>query len=104
MNPRKLSRRFLTAFSALLLAVLCCSVADACPNCSNGLAEQSDGGDLVAGYFWSILFMMGMPFLLLTSFSGYMYLEVRRARAKRDEPGDVASDAKHGDRERHETR
>ena len=88
-SPRKLSRRFLTAAAALLLIVLYCSVADACPNCSSGLAEQSDGGDMVAGYFWSILFMMAMPFTIFTAIGGYMYLEVRKAR-KREEKSDAA--------------
>ncbi len=37
---------------------------------------------MVKGYFYSILFMMGMPYLLLTSFGLYMYREVRKARAR----------------------
>lgn len=61
------------------------SLAQACPLCKQALenSEQA-GGDMVAGYFWSILFMMSMPFLLLSSFSGYMYLAVRKARRERD--------------------
>ena len=46
------------------------------------MAEQSDGGDLVSGYQWSILFMMGMPFAILTGLGGYVYYEVRKARQK----------------------
>ena len=84
MNLRQLSRKFLTAATALLLVVLYCSVADACPNCSNGLAQQSDGGNMVAGYFWSILFMMAMPFTIFTTIGGFMYLEVRKARKRQD--------------------
>lgn len=53
----------------------------ACPGCKEALASQS-GGDIVQGFFWSILFMMAMPFAFVGAFSGYMYLEVRRARAK----------------------
>ena len=37
---------------------------------------------MVKGYFYSILFMMGMPYLLLMSFGLYMYREVRKARAR----------------------
>lgn len=77
MNLRRLSRHLSTATAALLLVVLCCSVAVACPNCSDGLANQSDGGDMVSGYFWSILFMMGMPFAL---FGGFTTLVVRAYR------------------------
>ena len=85
MKPRRLSHRLLTATTALLLVVLCCSVAAACPNCSDGLAEQSDGGDMVAGYFWSILFMMAMPFTIFTAIGGFMYLEVRKARNREEQ-------------------
>ena len=93
MTLRQLSRKLSTATAALLLVVLCCSVAAACPNCSEGLANQSDGGDMVAGYFWSILFMMGMPFTIFTAIGGYMYLEVRKAR-KREEKSDGESNAR----------
>ena len=93
MNLRQLSRNLSTATAALLLVVLCCSVAVACPNCSEGLADQTDGGDMVAGYFWSILFMMAMPFTIFTAIGGYMYLEVRKAR-KREEKSDAESSAR----------
>ena len=89
MTFRQLSRKLSTATAALLLVVLCCSVAAACPNCSDGLANQTDGGNMVAGYFWSILFMMAMPFTIFTGIGGYMYLEVRKAR-KREEKSDAA--------------
>ena len=69
----------------LMVVVLCMAdvaVAWACPSCKAAAAASEGGGDVVAGFFWSILFMMSMPFLLLGSFSGYMYLEVRKARAR----------------------
>ena len=88
MTLRQLFRNLSTTTAALLLVVLCCSVAAACPNCSDGLADQTGGGDMVAGYFWSILFMMGMPFTIFTGIGGYMYLEVRKAR-KRQEKSDA---------------
>jgi hypothetical protein len=41
-------------------------VASACPNCKEALASQTgEAAKLKDGYFYSILFMMGMPFLLL---------------------------------------
>ncbi len=53
----------------------------ACPNCKDSLAQQGENGPNVArGFYWSILFMMGTPFAILGAFSGYMYLEVRKAR------------------------
>ena len=35
---------------------------------------------MAEAYFWSILFMMSMPFLILFSLSTYFYLLVRKAR------------------------
>ena len=55
------------------------ATALACPTCKNALAGHDH---IVQGYFWSILFMMSMPFLLLGSFTAYMYWEVRKARAQ----------------------
>jgi len=78
-------------FTAVMaLALLVSSVAEACPNCKNALAAQDEaGGDVIAGYFWSILFMMSMPFLILTFMGSYMYLLVRRARARGEAAGGV---------------
>jgi hypothetical protein len=85
---RRLALGVLAGMAALLLPEL----ASACPSCKAALASQDPSqGDIVSGYFWSILFMMSMPFTILGSFSGYMYLAVRRARAeqaKNDKPSD----------------
>ena len=90
MILRPPTRSFFTVVGVLLAVVLWCSVAAACPNCSDGLSEQTDGGDWVAGYFWSILFMMAMPFTIFTAIGGYMYREVRKARSvkERDDQSD----------------
>lgn len=73
--------------AVLLVAVLLTTsaVAWACPGCKEALAS-SDGGDLVGGFFWSILFMMGMPFAIFGTFAGSMYFAVRRARAASEHP------------------
>lgn len=66
---------------ALLLMVLLETAAQACPGCKNAIGNQdARQGDIVSGYFWSILFMMSMPFTLVGTFSGYLYLQVRKAR------------------------
>jgi len=58
-------------------------VSIACPTCKDGMAANDPEHEhMVKGYFYSILFMMGMPYLLLSSFGLYMYLEVRKARAR----------------------
>lgn len=66
---------------AALLVLLLADVALACPTCKDNLASDPAAANLVRGYFWSILFMMSMPFLILGSLSGYFYWEVRKARA-----------------------
>lgn len=77
----------MNARRTVLLLVLVAAVlavpqaAQACPSCKAALAsQQENGSDLVSGFFWSILFMMSMPFALIGSFSGYMYWQVRKAR------------------------
>jgi hypothetical protein len=54
------------------------SIATACPMCKAGLAGEHDR--LIQAWGVSIVFLLSMPFLLVTSFSAYMYLLVRRAR------------------------
>ena len=57
------------------------AVAAACPTCKDGLAQNDPAGQsLVQGYFWSILFMMSMPFLIFSALGGYFYWEIRKAR------------------------
>jgi heme/copper-type cytochrome/quinol oxidase subunit 2 len=79
----------LAGWLAVLLA--CQSLAVACPNCKDALAE-SDPQHLamVRGYFWSIIFMVSMPFLILSGLCTYFYLEVRRARRLQNESRLVA--------------
>jgi hypothetical protein len=54
--------------------------ADACPTCKEGLAENDpQHASLVRGYFYSILFMMAMPFVILGTFGSFAYLSIRKA-------------------------
>lgn len=67
-----------TTLTALLFAITFAGLASACPTCKNSVAEN--GGDLVQGYFLSIIFMMSMPFLIFSALSTMFYLDVQRAR------------------------
>jgi len=70
-------------FALAAIAVLfCAGVAAACPTCKDSLDETSRA--MARGYFWSILFMISMPFLLLSFFGVSMYLAVRRARREKE--------------------
>ena len=74
-------RYFLALLVSISVVLLFAALASACPNCKNGLASSDPHHQgVVAGYFYSILFMMSMPFLLIGTFSGYAYVLVRRAR------------------------
>ncbi|MDB5352397.1 MAG: hypothetical protein JWN86_3644 [Planctomycetota bacterium] len=54
------------AATTLLLALTHGLPATACPNCKEALASQTgEGAKLKDGYYYSILFMMAMPFALL---------------------------------------
>jgi uncharacterized paraquat-inducible protein A len=68
------------ALLALLVALLLAGVASACPTCKDALAEADPQQKSVAvGYYYSILFMMSMPFAILGGFVGLAYLSIRRA-------------------------
>lgn len=73
------------------LLVLCAvvlianEVAYACPNCKAGMSTNDpQAKSMASGYYYSILFMLSMPFLIVTSFSSWMYFAVRKAKAERE--------------------
>lgn len=80
MNRQTLRKAIFIAAAILVLFVLCQQTADACPTCKEGLAEGDQ--NVAQGYFWSILFMMSMPFLIFSALGLYFFLAVRRARAR----------------------
>jgi len=66
---------------AIVIVLLIASVAAACPTCKEGLAENDPHGrSIAAGYFYSIMFMMAMPFTILGTFGGLAYISIRRAQ------------------------
>jgi len=53
----------------------------ACPTCKDGLAESDPVSQAQArGFFYSILFMMAMPFVIIGTFGGAAYWSIRKAR------------------------
>ncbi|TWU23554.1 hypothetical protein [Bythopirellula polymerisocia] len=72
-----------------VLVLLCLAVtlvatdALACPTCKDGMADSDPLSQArAAGYFYSIMFMMAMPFVLIGTFGGAAYLSIRRARKR----------------------
>lgn len=74
------SRPFLLALA--LVAVLTAAAA-ACPTCKEGL-DQNDPHhqSLAAGFYYSILFMMSMPYIVLGSFGYLAFLSIRKAKER----------------------
>ena len=68
-----------TVISVLVIFFSLATIVDACPTCKDTLSEND--ANMVRGYFWSIVFMMSMPFLVLSGIATYFYLLVRKARA-----------------------
>ncbi len=84
----KLVAAFQGAFAVRLLLIMLlfllvgAGFADACPGCKDALSENDpQHARMVRGYFWSILFMMAMPFTIAGTFGTFFYLEVRRKRS-----------------------
>ena len=78
------------AFAALMLLLALDGAAQACPTCGAGMADGGEAAQkMLNGWFWSIVFMMSMPFAIVTSLGGYMYWIVRKAR--RAQAGAAAS-------------
>jgi len=87
--------RWMLIALALVLVCLIASVAGACPTCKEGLAQNDpQGQSLAAGYYYSILFMMAMPFTILGTFGGLAYMSIRRAQKQQlNGTGEVRSQA-----------
>ncbi len=81
----KISRReSLVAQGVMMFAIVAMltTIAAACPTCTDGLAQNDPHGQSVAaGYYYSILFMMSMPYIVLGTFISAAYYSIRRAKA-----------------------
>jgi len=77
-SVQKQFTRWLThgVFCMMMICVFS-QFAEACPTCKESLSEND--AQMVRGYFWSIMFMMAMPFSILTAMSTYFYMLVRKA-------------------------
>src|SRR5215467_12463399 len=84
---RKLQHSWLRFIAPLILAVAAIFVSahkvSACPTCAEAVAANDPEHEhMVKGYFYSILFMMGMPYTVFMCFAFYLYREVKKARAR----------------------
>jgi cytochrome c biogenesis protein CcdA len=61
------------------------SVASACPSCQSALGNDSSQGDLARGIYYSILFMMAMPFAIVGTFGGLAYRAIKREQRRQQD-------------------
>ena len=85
----KVEYRCLVRVAILLLTIAAvigvAGEASACPTCKDGLAENDPSTQaMAAGYFYSILFMMSMPFLIIATFGSFAYYSVRKAQSAQE--------------------
>jgi hypothetical protein len=78
-------RRWRIVILAVLAVALPAACVFACPTCKEGLAEADpQQQSLAAGYYYSILFMMSMPYIVLGTFGYVAYRSIQRARGRQD--------------------
>jgi uncharacterized membrane protein len=77
--------RWIVAAIVVALVLMIASVAAACPTCKEGLAQSDpQGQSMAAGYFYSILFMLSMPYIILGTVGSFFYISIRNARLSKD--------------------
>ena len=66
---------------SLAICLLLPDISAACPTCKEGIAQNDPAQQaMAAGYFYSILFMITMPFAILGTFGSFAYFSIRKAR------------------------
>jgi hypothetical protein len=66
---------------SLVLMMMLAGAAVACPTCGEGIGQSDpQGQSLAAGMYYSILFMMSVPYLILGTLGCVAYVSIRRAR------------------------
>lgn len=82
-DNRNMLRRWLSFVLLFALLIGLGGVASACPTCKDNLGDPSSA-NLARGFYYSILFMLSMPYLILGSIGLYFYLLVRKARREKE--------------------
>src|SRR5262245_42777128 len=83
-NGSMMLRTVLTRWIApLALVAVLVTVVAACPTCKDGLDQNDPQHQAVAaGFYYSILFMLSMPYMILGSLGYLAYVSIRRAKAQ----------------------
>ena len=81
MTSRHLTRVVITA-ACFLFVLGVANSASACPSCQQALGADGSQGDLARGIYYSILFMMSMPFAIVGTFGCMAYRAVKREQRR----------------------
>ena len=73
---RRITPKLLSLFVFVCTLSLCLT-ATACPTCKDSMVYSNQNG-IQLGYYWSILFMMAMPFSILGGWVFYVWRVVRQ--------------------------
>lgn len=78
-------RPVLIAAAALVLLLGLTAALEACPSCKSAVASDEAGDPIKAstGYYWSILFMIGVSYAIIMGFALKIYLMYRKAMKER---------------------
>jgi heme/copper-type cytochrome/quinol oxidase subunit 2 len=68
---------------SLAVVLLLATLAHACPNCQEAIASDPAQQGLARGIYYSILFMMSMPFFIFGGLCSYFYYLVCCDRAEK---------------------
>lgn len=79
LTSRKTAFRLVSFFVTLLVFA---SIASACPNCKDSLEGDPTHQGLAKGFYFSILFMVSMPFVTFGSLCTYFYYIVQREKKR----------------------
>ena len=79
--------------AAIAIVLVLAGVASACPTCKDNLAHDPATANLARGFYYSILFMVSMPFVIFGGMSAYFYWEVRKAKSQQAAQHAVAASA-----------
>jgi hypothetical protein len=86
ISPQSDRRLFRLAILIAIVAAAVClaDVAAACPTCKDSVAQNDPQYQSMArGYYYSILFMLSMPFIIVTAFGTFAYRAYKQAETQR---------------------